>query len=407
MANKYAVIDIGTCKVTLLALEGDGHGKMSIIHYLTKPSEGMRKGGIVNYDQVARVVHALIEECEKKIGGHFKGAFLSVGAGSLSCEACMGVCQISGADRLVSEEDIAHACDSAKRIKPPSGNVELNFMRNGFLLDGRQVDNPLNLQGKVLEARMLLVYASESAVADMIRLVRQFQVEVLEVTGPGVADSYALPESDRASGCLVINVGAGTTDFALSHGGAVVRCGSIPVGGDHITNDIATGLSMNEEKAEEFKLRIGKAILEESDKGQSVMLYGDLALGDRMISKQALVTIANARVTEIFELVRQELGEAYSPLKLGGGIVLTGGTARLAKIVECAQGVFETSHVRVYTGLPGVAEELCAVDMSTALGLARYVSEVRPDLAKSRPPKRAKVPVIGDLFGKFMGRDDE
>jgi cell division protein FtsA len=185
----------------------------------------------------------------------------------------------------------------------------------------------------------------------------------------------------------VVDIGGGTTDFVLYRKGYIVLTGVVPVGGDHITNDLSIGLRVGRKSAEEFKLKHGRAYYQAEDREQTVWLFGDLTIGDREYPLAAITQIIEARVSEIFDIIKERLVDAdlYVPEDIASGVVLTGGTSRLAGIDEAARRSLGLA-ARQSEGPQDVAPELRVPEYSTALGLLHYALTGQEDAQQSAKP---------------------
>jgi cell division protein FtsA len=176
---------------------------------------------------------------------------------------------------------------------------------------------------------------------------------------------------DRQNGVLVIDIGGGTTDYALYHDGCAYPTGVVPVGGSHLTNDLSLGLRLTEGQGEKLKLRFGRGTVAARDKSEKVWLNGDFAIGDRQFPRQAIEQITAARVWEIFEVVKKRLGVTFVPEHTVAGVVLTGGTSKLPGIAEAAAKVFGVT-ARLGEAPGYIVENLRDPGYSTALGLLYF-----------------------------------
>ena len=179
-----------------------------------------------------------------------------------------------------------------------------------------------------------------------------------------------LEDAEKEAGALVVDLGAGTSDYVLYRKGYIVKTGVVPVGGDHITNDLSLGLRVGRKSAEEIKTKSGRAYYESADRDEKVWLYGDLTIGDREYPKAAITRIIEARVNEIFEIIKEQLQEAevFEPADIASGVVLSGGSSRLEGIAITAERAFGLP-ARSARGPTDVAVELRKPEYTTALGL--------------------------------------
>jgi cell division protein FtsA len=293
---------------------------------------------------------------------------------------------VSSADNLVSSDDIEQVMALAKGKELPRDRTIIHHIRRPFRLDGRLVDDPEHLEGERLDVSYWTVHGNAARVADQIHIVNGFTLKVQDLILSSLASgAIVATDEDRANGVLVIDIGRGTTDWALYQDGYCHMTGALPVGGEHITNDLSVGLRLTASQAESIKLRYGRATIQAS-RGERVWLNGDFAIGDKMISRIAIDQIVSARVEEIFQVVRKSVGELVRPENLRAGVIVTGGTARLPQVDETAAAVFELP-ARVGEMPPWVKDELRDPSFATVLGLLYYGLQGR----QAKPPRRRPV----------------
>jgi cell division protein FtsA len=259
-------------------------------------------------------------------------------------------------------------------------------IRRPFRVDGRLVPtSPENLVGQKLEVGYWTVHGQEQRLADNIHVIRGFNLEVRELVLSSLASGHMVTSmEERQNGVLAIDIGAGTTDYVLYRNGAPHTTGVLAVGGAHFTNDLSIGLRLTEGQAEKLKLRFGRAVSQARDKGEKVWLDGNFAIGDRQFSRHAIESVTAARAWELLDVVKRRLGHAFSPEACAGGVVLTGGAAKMPALVECASKVFGTS-ARLGEAPTWVNENLRDPGYHTALGILYYgVSSLSDNAAATR-----------------------
>ena len=380
-------IEIGTSKVTVLVAEIVGGRSLNIIGTSRATSAGMRKGQIVSLREVSDCTHEAIAAAEKTSGAQIDGAYLAISGSHLQGFADSGVATVSSSDGVVTEADIRRARENAKMRNLPQGRVYIHHECCGFSLDGRRVADPVGMQGERLETGYWHIHGDERITADHLHVINGIGLSVECIVVSSIASaSVVAGDEEKKNGVLVLDIGAGTTDYALYRFGTIVRTGVVPVGGDHLTNDLAIGLRMNARYAESVKLRFGKAVVDTADKGDSVMLIGDLTIGDRPIPRIAIHKILNTRVEELFMIVKNQLGSEISPQSLPAGVILTGGTARLPHICDVAQSVLGVP-AHIGDSPSWVSDpELRVPECSTALGLLAEGFATRLDSYREERP---------------------
>ncbi len=367
-----AAVEIGTGKIAVLVGEIARGRALNIIGVGLAQSRGVMKGEVVDYKAASEAAHHALEMAEKKAGARIEEVWLAQTGPHLDGFYNEASVNVKSADNTVTQLDIATVCELAKEKELPSGRTRIHEIRRPFRLDGRVVTNPEHLSGQRLEVGYWIIHGQESKVSDNIHVVGGYHLEVRELVLSSLAGGSLLTTNEeRVHGALVLDVGKGITDYVLYRDGHVAATGTLPVGGEHLTNDLAIGLRVTTQQAEMLKLRHGRGTVQTREKSDKVWLNGDMSFGDRQIPKVAIETITAARVQELFEIVRKKLGPKFSPEHCGAGVVLTGGTARLPGIDEAASRVF---------GLPArrgeapswVKDELKDPSFSTVLGVFQF-----------------------------------
>ncbi|HVS54400.1 MAG TPA: cell division protein FtsA [Opitutaceae bacterium] len=379
-------VEIGTSKITMLVGEYTGR-ELAIIGRGECAARGVIKGTVVDYKAASECTHSALELAERDAGERIDVVFLAQSGGHLEGFYNESSVSVKASDNMIDAGDIRTVCELAKSKELPAGRMVVHNIRRPFRVDGRLVPgSPENLVGQRLEVGYWTVHGQEQRLADNIHVIRGFNLEVRELVLASLASGHMVttPE-ERQHGVLAIDIGAGTTDFVLYRDGAPHTTGVVPVGGAHLTNDLSIGLRLTEGQAEKLKLRFGRANLATKDKAQKVWLDGNFAIGDRQFPQQAIEQITSARTWELLEVVKKKLGNAFSPEMCAAGVVLTGGTAKLAGIGETAAKVFGVP-AHLGEAPTWVSENLREPGYHTALGLLYY--GVSAHAEKTAPARR-------------------
>ena len=382
-------VEIGTSKVTALVGEYTGRD-LTIIGYGECPSRGIVKGAIADFKAASDCAHAALEQAERHSNERIDHVYLAQTGGHLEGFYNEAAVNVKAADNMIDRNDIRTVCDLAMAKELPAGRMVVHHIRRPFRVDGRLVPSlPENLVGQRLEVGYWTVHGQEQRLADMIHVIRGCNLEVRELVLSSLASGHMIttPE-ERQHGIVAVDIGCGTTDYVLYRDGAPHTTGVVPIGGTHLTNDLSIGLRLTESQAEKLKLRFGRAMVQARDRNDKVWLDGNYSIGDRHFPRQAIELITSARIWELLEVVKKKLGHAFSPETCAAGVVLTGGTARLPAITECAAKVF---------GLPAhlgeapasIAEHLREPGHHTALGLLYYGVSGRAEAAAGPAPAAA------------------
>ena len=369
-----AAIEIGTSKIVVLLGEIIGDSGLNIIGHSVGSSKGVKKGVITDLDKASDSVHAAILRAEENTQTRIDEVYLAQTGQHLIGNFNLGSSNISASDGFVRRADIDAATEDAKRRSLPDDRIYIHHIQNPFSLDGNPVENPLSKEGRQLQIGYWSVHGDSEAVSDSLRVIRGIDLDVSDMIISSIASgTVLLEESEKENGALVIDIGGGTTDYMLYRKGYIVKTGVVPVGGDHITNDLSIGLRISRKNAESFKLKDGRAYYQSEDREKKVWLIGDFTIGDRQYPLAAITKIIEARVFEIFDIIKEQLvdSDLFEPSDIASGVILTGGSSRLTGIEEAAHRRFGLE-ARASEGSQYVSEELRAPEYSTAIGLLHY-----------------------------------
>jgi cell division protein FtsA len=401
--NIIGAVEMGTSKIVVLVGEFTGDRSLNIIGMGQSTSMGIKKGEIVDWRAVSDCTHAALSAAEQNSGTRIDTIFLSCTGGHLNGFTGTGSLQVSSSDNIVSYADLNRVIENAKSRALPKGRVYIHHIRSGFLLDGREVKSPLQMRGEHLDVNYWHVHGDEKKISDQIHIINGYGLEVRDMVVSSMATGSILAtDEEKQSGVMIIDIGCGTTDYVLYQRGAVQRTGVIAVGGDHITNDLAIGLRVNYKNAENIKVRHGKAVIDSVDKQESVMMIGDMSIGDRSIPRLAIYKIIHSRMEEIFMILKNKLGSQISPQNIPAGIILTGGTSRMLGICELAHHILGVEARQGKNPLWARHAELKEPEYSCPLGLLYYglTSGHVDDLPRQRGTSLL-TRVAGIFTGKF------
>jgi len=394
-------IEIGSQDVKILVGEVFEDQSLNIIGRSRIESAGVAKGRVVNFREASDRVGEALDLAETSAGANIESAYLAVSGAHLQGISHPARIRVRGPDNRVAPADVERVNAEAKGKQIGEGRVYIHFIRNHYRLDDRLIESPVGFEGEELGVTYWLLHGDSHAVSEHIHVVNSQSIKVEDVIVSSVASACMVAaEDEKSAGCLVIDIGRGTTDYALYQRGCIVRTGSIPVGGEHMTNDLAVGLRIVRENAEEIKIERGAATVLPEDQGRTHNLYSTLKIGDKLLYASSINRILEVRIEELFELIREECGAAA--LKSGAvQTLLTGGGSRLARTADLAERVF---------GFPGrfaenpdwVADELRGAEYSTVLGVLHYALEGQVDKMGLSPRRRSRG-VVGKFSKLFRG----
>jgi cell division protein FtsA len=339
-------------------------------------SKGVRKGKIADFRAASQCTHSAIIKAETSAGVKVDSVFLSQTGAHLESTFNKGSALVRSSDNRVSRDDIKRAVTDAKSKQLEPSRVYIHYVQNPFYLDGRRVEDPLAFEGERLEVGYLSIHGDERTIRDHIHVINGIGLRVEDMIVSSVASGASVAsDAEKQTGVLVVDIGSGTADYVLYRDGYIVKTGAVPVGGDHITNDLRFGLRVDHENAEMIKKRYGKAVIDPNDCDEKIWLRADpeggLTIGDRQIRKKGIYQIIHYRLDELFEIIQDELGGFLDPKHIGAGVVLTGGTSRMVGIEQVASSRLGIKARK--TGNSGVgSQDISSPENSTVIGLLTY-----------------------------------
>jgi len=373
MAKEYkdlvVGLDIGTSKVMAVVAEVLPGGELKIAGMGVAPSNGLKRGVVVNIDATVQSIQAALKEAEFMADCKITKVYTGITGSHIRGMNSSGMVAVK--DREVTAPDVARVVETAKAINISTDQRLLLVEPKEFVIDGQDVKEPIGMSGIRLEAKVHIVTGAQSAAENIIKCVRRCGLDVEQLMLNPLASSYSVLTADEKElGVALVDIGAGTTDVAIFTGGAIRHTAVIPIAGDLITSDIAMALRTPTKDAEDIKVESGyaKQLLANPEMQVEVPGLGDR--GPRMLSRQALAGVIEPRVEEIFSLVLQVIRESGFEEVLSSGIVLTGGSAIMPGMVELGEDIFLKP---VRRGLPqysgALADMVAQPRAATVMGL--------------------------------------
>jgi cell division protein FtsA len=402
-SNIIVGLEIGTSKICVVVGEQGADGALNIVGLGQSRSRGVRKGEIINPEQVEEDLRAAIFEAEQMADVEIRSVYLGVSGGHIRGFNNRGLHTVVSAEREISEDDVQDVIKNAKAINLPAENTVVHAVRQHFFVEGQSgVTNPVGMLGSRLEVDMHVVHGNANRLQNTIRLVRGTQLEVDEIVFNGIASSLALLSNEQKElGALVIDIGGGTTEYVVYSDGAIRHTGVLAVGGDHVSNDLAYGLKVPLSRAEKLKIEHGSAVVTEESRGQTIAITNELGLALKSVNVEHLQRIMSLRLEELFRLIADELEGANLTNYLRAGVFLCGGGSRVPGIVKLAENVFQMNVTPGHSSaISGLTAALDQPEFVAAIGLVKYGS------LKNR--KRAGRPSLAtgikQALGRFMQR---
>jgi cell division protein FtsA len=371
-------IDVGTTKVCTLVGRVDEAKSIRILGVGIEPSDGIRKGIIVDLAAASKAIKRSVERAEGTSGLEITTALVSLAGAHVSSVNSRGATGVPGG--IIDASDIARALEQAQAVAIPYDREIVHVIQRGITVDGQEgVRTPIGMHGYKIEVETHIITAAGATVDNLRQCVGAAGVEIQQfVLNPLASAEVVLTDQERQMGVAVCDIGGGTTDLAIYVNGDVWHTMVLAVGGNHVTQDIAHGLRLPMSQAEEVKKQYGHALRSEvgSEEYFSIRPFGEEH--DVRINRQDLAHIIEARIEETFDLIMQEVKRSGYDGLLPAGMVLTGGTSALPGIKRIASEVLGMP-VRTAQpdGLTGLVDKLGSPAYSTSVGLLRWAATMR------------------------------
>jgi cell division protein FtsA len=389
MERTIVGIDVGTTKVCTLVAEVDEEERLHVVGVGVAPARGLRKGVIVNVSEAMTSIAESIEIAERISGYQIERAYVGVSGGHVAAVNSRGVVAIGRGDHGVSYDDIDRAMDAAGAVPIPHNRQVIHVIPRGYMVDGQGgIRDPMGMHGFRLEVEAHIITGSATALQNLIKCVESLGVSVDELALDPLASGRAvLTESEQEMGVVLADIGGGTTDIAIFIEGTVWHTVVLEVGGNHLTNDLAIGLRLPFESAEEIKLQHGHAqpTSVRAEESFAVASFGGEAR--QQVFRREVANILEARVEEVFSLILREIKRSGYDGLLPAGVVLCGGSAQLAGISELGKKALS---MPVRIGQPhnllGLVDQLANPAFATSVGLLQWglTASLSPGLRRRR-----------------------
>jgi cell division protein FtsA len=410
-----AGIELGSSKVaTVIAQivtdQVSFERSINIVGVSSVESRGVKKGQIVDIEEAVEAIISGVEAAERMAGYNLEAAFISLGGAHISSQNSHGVVAISDPNGEITYEDVTRVIEAASAVSLPSSREIIHVLPREFVVDGEAgVKDPVGMSGVRLEVDTHLITASAAALKNIRKAVNEVGINATELVYSGLAASEAvLTKTEKELGCVLIDIGGGTTSIAAFIDGALTFSGVLPVGAKNVTNDLAIGLRVSLESAEKIKL----ALSEEEKKPKKAKEPGafeeydlsTLGVTDaKRVSKKTLIEgIIRPRLNEIFTMVRLALDREEFSARVPAGAIITGGGAEIVGVIESAKRMLLLP-VRVGKpkGVGGLIDDVITPSFATPVGLILYGASKEPEEQLTSFTKRFKLPSKG-LFAKLI-----
>ncbi|OGN77502.1 MAG: cell division protein FtsA [Chloroflexi bacterium GWC2_70_10] len=363
-------LDIGTTKVCALIGELD-RGSANVIGIGSTPSDGLRKGVVIDIDRTVQAVAAAVEAAERMSGYKVRSGLVGISGNHISSQNSRGMVAISGR-RDVGREDTLRAIDAARAVSIPNTREILHVIPRGYVVDGQAgVRDPIGMTAVRLEVETHIVTASSTSVQNLSKCVQKAGVEIDElVLTPLATGDAVLSDEDRELGVALVDVGGDTTDVAIFQDGSISHAATIPIGGRSVTSDLGIVLRVAPDSAEAIKLRYATGLPLEVDPDEIVQIT---SIGEDVphgVTRRHIAEIVQSRIRELFDLIAAEIDAAGATNRLQAGLVLTGGGSLLQGLGRAARDQLGmAARVTGPRGLGGLTDQISTPPVAAASGL--------------------------------------
>jgi cell division protein FtsA len=390
-------LDIGTTKICAVVGEVRPDG-IEIIGMGSHPSQGLRKGVVINIEHTVSSIKEAVEEAETMAGCEISAVYSGIAGGHIKGFNSHGVIALK--EREVTKRDIERVIEAASAVAIPMDREVIHTLVQEFIVDDQDgILDPLGMSGVRLEAKVHIVTGAVTSAQNIVKCANRAGLDVCDIILEALASSEAvLSNEERNLGSALIDFGGGTTDMAIFSRGAIKHTSVLALGGDNLTYDIAIGLRTPKLEAEKIKIKYGCGLSSLIGKDEAIEVPGVGGRNPRTLSRQILGEILEPRLEEIFSLIYGDLVRSGHQDTIRSGVIVTGGSAELQGVTEMAEQIFNTpARVGYPQGIGGLVEVVNKPMYATAVGLIIY---------GSKHLKKAKKFRIRDsnIFNRVMGR---
>src|SRR3989339_1012019 len=404
-------IELGSSKITTIVAQISEDPNLmeksvNVVGVATAPSRGIKKGQIVNIEEAVEATIASVEAAERMAGYNLNSAFISLGGAHIHSQNSHGIVAVSDSSGEIIESDVERVIDAARAISIPQSREVIHIIPREYAVDGEGgVKDPIGMSGVRLEVDTHIITASDAAMKNLRKAVKEVGIEVNGFVFSGLASSESvLSSTEKELGCVLIDIGGGTTSLCVFIDGAPIYSSVIPIGAKNVTNDLAIGLRVSLEAAEKIKLLLSDEKSAKKEDGDELDL-SQLGLPDiKRISKKTLIEgIIKPRLNEIFSMVKLELDREGLGNRVPSGVIITGGGALTIGVLDSAKRItLLSARIGKPQGLTGLIDDIIDPSYATVAGLALYGARSDVSLPLTSFAKRIKLPtkgIVGKLFG--------
>jgi len=407
MSDVIVGLDIGTSAIRAVVAEKLETGMLQIIGVGTAVSQGLRKGAVVNIEKTVQGIHEAVETAEMMSGIEITHCITGIGGTHIEGINSRGIVAVTAkgkSNREIDQQDIDRVIEAAKAVVIPMDRRVMHVVPQSYIVDDqRGIKDPHNMIGVRIEAEVHIVTGSVTCVRNIVDCVKRANLNVNDFMYHGLAAvKSVMTEEEQELGSVLIDIGGGTTDIVVMSDGAPVFTAVLPVGGNHATNDLAIVKGLSVETAEKLKISDGRCWLPLVEDNEQVLISAPGGRAPVQIAKFDICEILQARMAEIFTMVKDKIAPVSASNRFAGNVILCGGGSLMPGTTELASEIFGTASVRL--GIPGtfggLTGEYRSPEFAAVLGL--ILSQYKPHGAAGEEKGNAENEP-GKIFGKIKG----
>ena len=378
--NLIVALDVGTSKIVVIVSELQSDGVLKIIGLGQHISKGLKKGVVINIESTMQAIQRAIEEAELMADCKIKDVYTGIAGSHIQSLNSHGMVTVK--DSEVSQMDVDRVIETAQAISLPPDQQVLHILTQEYIVDNQHdIREPLGMSGMRLEVKVHIVSGAITAAQNIIKCIKRCGLEVVELILQPLASSEAvLTKDEKELGVCLVDIGGGTTDIAIIKNGSIQHTAVIPIAGDQITNDIAVAFRTPTQSAEDIKIAHGSAVSYMASANEIIEIPLVDGHAPKKITTEVLSQVIEPRITELYELVRNELHRSRMGNAIASGIVITGGSSMMKGMINLGETVF---NMPVRIGVPRDVDGLLQVvenpRYATGIGLLKIG---RDDLEK-------------------------
>lgn len=406
-----AGIELGSSKIaTVVAQVGVDpttfETNINVVGVASSESKGIRKGQIVDIEETVDAIISSVEGAERMAGYNIDKAYVALGGAHVHSQNSHGVVAVSDPNGEISQDDIERVTEAASAVSLPQSREVIHVVPTEYIVDGETgVKDPIGMSGIRLEVETHIVTAASAAIKNITKALNEVGVNVESLVFSGLASAEAvLSSTEKELGCVLIDIGGGTTSVAAYVDGGLVYSGVIPIGAKNVTNDLAIGLRLSLEDAEKIKIALSEPQKTKEGESNDSLDLSELGGGEtKKVNRKTLTEgIIRPRLNEIFTMVQLELEKAGVANRVPSGVIITGGGAETVGVVDSAKRMLS---LPVRIGKPkeigGLVDDILNPTFATPVGLIIYGSKNHITEGESSFIKGIKLPSVG-FAGKII-----